>query len=111
MNFKEYQNKARETAIYPEMSAPIGLAYCALGLAGEAGETAEKVKKFFRDDESILSVKRLEEIEKELGDTLWYISNMCSELNIDLERIAISNIDKLISRKNRDKLHGSGDNR
>lgn len=101
MNFKDYQHRARSTAIYEHR-----IVYPALGLAGESGEVAEKIKKYLRDGE--LSI---EDLKLELGDVLWYISNLASDLGILLEDIASSNINKLASRKDRNVLHGSGDNR
>ena len=109
MNFTEYQNLALSTAIYPKKYETI---YPALGLCGEAGEVAEKVKKSIRDgihnwpDEQFK-----EELTKELGDVLWYISALASDLDISLNEIAESNLQKLASRKKRNKIGGSGDNR
>ena len=109
MNFTEYQNLALATAIYPKKYETI---YPALGLCGEAGEVAEKVKKSIRDglhnwpDEQFK-----EELTKELGDVLWYISALASDLDISLNEIAEKNVQKLASRKKRNKIGGSGDNR
>ena len=109
MNFTEYQNLALSTAIYPKKYETI---YPALGLCGEAGEVAEKIKKSIRDglhnwpDEQFK-----EELTKELGDVLWYISALASDLDISLNEIAESNLQKLASRKKRNKIGGSGDNR
>jgi len=110
MNFNEYQKAARKTAIYPSIGTG-DLTYCTLGLTGEAGEVAEKVKKILRDQRGILNENNYLEIKKELGDVLWYISNIASELKIDLNDVALTNIDKLTSRSERKKLKGSGDNR
>jgi NTP pyrophosphatase (non-canonical NTP hydrolase) len=109
MNFTEYQNLALATAIYPKKYETI---YPALGLCGEAGEVAEKIKKSIRDglhnwpDEQFK-----EELTKELGDVLWYISALASDLDISLNEIAESNLQKLASRKKRNVIGGSGDNR
>ena len=109
MNFTEYQNLALATAIYPKKYETI---YPALGLCGEAGEVAEKIKKSIRDglhnwpDEQFK-----EDLTKELGDVLWYISALASDLDISLNEIAESNLQKLASRKKRNKIGGSGDNR
>ncbi len=100
MTFDEYQTQAQSTAIYDH---PI--IYPTLGLCGESGEVAEKVKKHMRDGTS------LDELKKELGDVLWYLAAIASDLNISLNDIALTNIDKLQSRKERGKLGGSGDNR
>ena len=102
MNFTEYQNLAKSTAIYPSRYAKV---YPALGLCGEAGEVAEKVKKNIRDGKS------LDGVGLELGDVLWYISALADDLGVTLEEVAQANVDKLQSRKNRGKISGSGDNR
>lgn len=109
MNFKEYQEKSRKTAVYP--NAGKNYVYPTLGLAGEAGEVAEKIKKVLRDNEGIMSEEKKEELKKELGDVLWYVSQITSELRLSLDEIAELNIQKLYSRMKRDKLKGSGDNR
>ena len=109
MNFTEYQNLALATAIYPKKYETI---YPALGLCGEAGEVAEKIKKSIRDglhnwpDEQFK-----EELTKELGDVLWYISALASDLDISLNAVAENNLQKLASRKKRNVIGGSGDNR
>jgi len=109
LNFREYQERARLTAIYPRMGQdPI---YPALGLCGEAGEVAEKVKKILRDDNGYISEVKREEVKKELGDVLWYVANLCYEFNLDLEDVAATNLEKLASRAERGKLTGSGDTR
>lgn len=117
MNFKDYQTIIEETAIYPKQMA---LAYCAMGLTGEAGEVADKIKKLYRDNHFhklnatgkmlLISENKLA-IAKELGDVLWYITAMANEINMDLEEIAQMNYDKLIKRKETNTLQGSGDNR
>lgn len=109
MNFNEYQKKARETAIYPNKDN--NFIYPTLGLVGEAGEVAEKIKKVIRDDNGVITPLKKEEIKKELGDVLWYISSLACELSIELEEIAEKNIEKLYSRLERNKVHGDGDNR
>lgn len=91
-----------ETAIFP---ADQGLAYTTLGLAGEAGEIANKVKKVIRDGRST------DGIADELGDVLWYLAAVANELGADLGDIADANLAKLASRAKRGKLGGSGDNR
>jgi len=109
MDLKDYQAQARKTAVYPSNSHVI---YPALGLAGETGEVCEKIKKQIRDKEGNLKEKKfLNEIEKELGDVIWYISNLASDLRLSLDNIAQRNLDKLQSRKERGKLQGSGDDR
>ncbi len=108
MKFKSYQEKSRETAIYPEED---GFAYLSLGLSGETGEVADKFKKIIRDKQKKITDKDREEVEKELGDVLWYIAQICNELNISMEGVAKKNLKKLSSRKKRKKLKGEGDNR
>lgn len=109
MDFKEYQEKSRKTALYPNVGE--NFIYPTLGLAGEAGEVAEKIKKVIRDKNGIIDEETKDLIEKELGDVLWYVSQISSELKLDLEKVAQKNIDKLYSRMERDRLHGDGDNR
>jgi len=101
--FDRYQRKTQETAIYPEDKA---LEYLALGLNGEAGEVAEKVKKHIRDGKELD-----EDFAKELGDVLWYLTRLVDELDADMSEVAEANLDKLFDRKERDKIQGSGDNR
>lgn len=102
MNFDEYQKFARSTAIYPDECKVV---YPALGLCGEAGEVAEKVKKNIRDGKS------LDGVGLELGDVLWYISALADDLGVTLEEVAKTNIEKLQSRMERNKIKGDGDNR
>lgn len=109
MTFAEYQKLSRETALYPDKGK--NFIYPALGLAGEAGEVADKVKKILRDDAGTLTEERRAAIKDELGDVLWYVSQLATELAYDLEHIAAGNIEKLFSRKARGVLTGSGDNR
>lgn len=108
MNFSEYQEKARSTAIYPPEMARI---YPTLGLAGEAGEVAEKVKKIIRDKGNNFDEVDVENIKKELGDVIWYVANIAFDFGINLQDVAETNIEKLMSRKERGVLKGSGDNR
>tara|TARA_B100000900_G_C20583198_1_gene718425 strand:+ start:937 stop:1266 length:330 start_codon:yes stop_codon:yes gene_type:complete len=109
MKLNQYQRHARETAIYPEQDA---LIYTVLGLTGESGEIAEKVKKLLRDNKSLDMTEDVRnELILELGDVLWYVANLAHELGETLEDIAVANIQKLESRKMRGVLSGSGDNR
>lgn len=108
MELSEYQRLSRRTAEYPRQA---WLAYPALGLAGEAGEVAEHAKKAIRDDGGEVSEERRAAMGKELGDVLWYVSQLASELGLDLEEIAQVNLDKLLSRQRRGVLSGSGDER
>lgn len=107
MDMNDYQAQARTTAIYPE---DLGLIYTALGLTGESGEVAEKVKKMIRDGTELNIVKK-GEIALELGDVLWYIANLAHEIGVSLETIAKTNIKKINNRAENDTLIGSGDQR
>jgi len=109
MTFQEYQEEARKTAIYPNLGN--NFIYPTLGLVGEAGEVAEKIKKVIRDDNYQISDEKRVEIVKEVGDVLWYIANLSVELGISLEDVAAKNLEKLKSRQQRNELKGSGDNR
>jgi NTP pyrophosphatase (non-canonical NTP hydrolase) len=108
VQLSEYQQLSRRTAQYPREA---WLAYPALGLAGEAGEVAEHAKKTIRDDAGVLSDERRAALSKELGDVLWYVAQLASELELDLDEIAQVNLDKLLSRQRRGVLSGSGDER
>jgi len=101
--FDAYQDWTEDTAIYPPEEA---LTYTALGLASEAGEFAGKVKKAIRDGNY-----DTEGMKKELGDVLWYLARAAAELDIPLSEVALINVKKLNSRKERDALKGSGDER
>lgn len=109
MTFNDYQNDSRKTALYPNIGN--NFVYPTLGLAGEAGEVAEKIKKVIRDKGGIVDEATKQEIKKELGDVLWYVSQIASELGLSLEDVASENIKKLFSRLERGKINGSGDNR
>ena len=104
MEFNKYQELAKTTAIYPETAK---IFYPCLGLAGEVGEICEKVKKHVRDGRELDK----EDLKKELGDVLWYLSTLATDLEISLDDVAITNYEKLKSRKERNVLSGSGDNR
>jgi len=109
MTFDEYQEKARTTAVYPDLDH--NLWYPTLGLCGESGEVAEKIKKVYRDEDGVFTLVRRAELEKELGDVLWYIANLACEARLSLEAIAERNLEKLWARKEANTLHGDGDNR
>jgi NTP pyrophosphatase (non-canonical NTP hydrolase) len=110
LTLNHYQSVASITATYPETttSSLQAIAYCTLGLTGEAGEIANKVKKLIRDGDS--EVKR-KEIVAELGDVLWYLSQLAMELQQTLGEVAAKNLDKLADRKVRGVISGSGDTR
>ena len=109
MELNEYQKRALSTAIYPLDSEII---YPALGLCGEAGEVAEKIKKVIRDKGGDFSDPiTINEIAKELGDVLWYLSAIANDLGLDLNTVAHMNLDKLQRRRKKKTLNGNGDNR
>jgi len=106
--FDEYQEAAASTAIYPENAKVI---YPALGLTSEAGEVAGKVKKIIRDCDGVIESDKTGEIAKEIGDVLWYVAALATDLQLNLDDIARDNIAKLASRQERGTLQGDGDNR
>lgn len=111
MQFYVYQQATKRTAIYPGVSTArlSAIEYCALGLAGEAGEIANKVKKLVRDGDN---GEKRKAIRDEVGDVLWYASQLLSELGgFSLDTVAADNLKKLAARKKRGTLQGSGDNR
>lgn len=113
MEFADYQSTTRIKAIYPEVGN--NFIFPTLGLVGEAGEFADKVKKLIRDKdtsapETISEYDKLE-LVKELGDVLWYLSQLASELKVSLDEVAMVNIQKIASRHERSMVHGDGDNR
>ncbi len=109
IDFEKYQSLSRQTALYPNSGH--NFIYPTLGLVGEAGEVAEKIKKVIRDKKGVVDLKTKRAIAKELGDVLWYLAQVATELGLSLEQIASQNLRKLASRKARGKLRGSGDNR
>ena len=113
MDFNTYQIETRKKAVYPDVGN--NFIFPTLGLVGEAGEIAEKVKKLIRDKntatpQTVTSSDR-EEIQKELGDVLWYLAQLASEFKLSLNDVAQTNIDKIASRHDRGVVHGDGDNR
>lgn len=111
MELNEYQSIAIDTAIYPGRWSFGGVIYTSLGLNGEAGEVADKVKKVLRDDEGILDDAKRAAIASELGDVLWYAATLADELGLTLDEVAAINVAKLASRSERGVLVGSGDDR
>lgn len=130
MEFKEYQKQAHTTALYSESIKTIlgidpnneitqqegtiiklfNISYVGLGL-GEVGEIQNKLKKILRDSYGNITQETKDFVSKELGDVLWYVAEMCSVFNLDMNDVAQQNIDKLFSRKDRGVIQGSGDNR
>lgn len=110
ITFAEYQAGAMRTAIYPGRGEG-NWTYAALGLAGETGEVSEKLKKAIRDDGSTVTPERKAALKKELGDVLWYVAALCTELHLDLQEVAEENLAKLSGRQQTGTLHGDGDDR
>ena len=109
MDFTEYQSKSRTTANYPSIGHPV--IYPTLGLSSEAGEVAGKIKKIFRDKGGVIGAAEREALKGELGDVLWYLAQVCTELDLSLDDVAGHNLEKLFSRLERGKIGGDGDNR
>ncbi|OHA57672.1 MAG: hypothetical protein A2114_01920 [Candidatus Vogelbacteria bacterium GWA1_51_14] len=109
MEFKDYQRESRKVAKY--VDAGKNFIYPTLGLTGEAGEVADVVKKIMRDDGMKVSPEKKEELKKELGDVLWYVAQVATEFDLDLEDVAQTNLAKLFSRLERGVLGGSGNDR
>jgi NTP pyrophosphatase (non-canonical NTP hydrolase) len=121
-----YQIVATRSAIYPGQGTPFGLMYAALGLA-EAGEVQNKAKKAFRDDNVLtiiendgghamveflpLTPQRRDQLIKELGGVLWYVAAVCNELDVDMNYVALANLEELCGRSERGTLGGDGDDR
>lgn len=95
MTLEEYQKEIQKYAKYPK---GVGIAYLVLGLNGEAGEVAEVIKKAIRDDGSSLTKGKAFSLMLEVGDVLWYLTQLCTELGWDLEDVAQLNLDKLYNR-------------
>lgn len=111
--FDLYQQRAALTAVYPYAGAPdaAGVLYPALGLAGEAGEVAEKIKKLWRNKDLKLDAEDVAAVEAEIGDVLWYCAALATELGSNLGRIAAGNLKKLSDRQERGVIKSEGDNR
>jgi NTP pyrophosphatase (non-canonical NTP hydrolase) len=111
--FAEYSEAVWQFASYPERGK--NLIYPALGLAGESGEVAEKIKKLWRNQgqtgASGLSAEKREELVKELGDVLWYVNAMCREMGVTMDEVAAKNAAKLSDRAARNVIKSEGDNR
>jgi NTP pyrophosphatase (non-canonical NTP hydrolase) len=107
-DFRSYQLSATSTAIYPSQYK---ILYPALGLAGEAGEVANKVKKIVRDGPDKMPKDWRDQLASEIGDVLWYCAALATDLNLSLSTIAAQNEEKLRRRKEASTLGGSGDNR
>lgn len=108
MTLNEYQNQALKTSIYPD---DMSIIYPLIGLSGEVGELAEKIKKTIRDNNKHFDVLKRAELAIELGDVLWYVAAMASDLGYTLEDVGNINLTKTGDRNERGTLHGSGDYR
>lgn len=108
MRLNEYQTKAQEFIAFPDNFT---ITYPVIGLASECGEVCDKVKKAIRDRKSLSFAELPDMVAPEIGDVLWYLAILCSNLGLELEDVAKGNIEKLESRKARDKIGGSGDDR
>lgn len=109
----EYQEKIKKYDLFNATGNYNTVAFVekVLGLVGEAGETADKVKKVLRDKDGVINEEDKLEITKELGDVLWYVASIARYLGVPLEQVAKLNIEKLEGRQKRNLLHGEGDNR
>lgn len=107
--FSTYQRESRKTWSVIPTDAPI--VYPTLGLANEVGEVAGKIKKIFRDKGGQISEDDRQALKHELGDVLWYLTQICTELGLTLEEVAEANLVKLFSRLERNQIQGEGDNR
>lgn len=108
ITFDDYQEQAQATVVYPRQ---IAIAYLALGATGEAGEIANKVKKAYRDFGGIVGDEQKAALADEIGDVLWYLAMLCTELGITLDAVAANNLHKLAKRADKGTLHGEGDKR
>lgn len=113
MKLDDYQEQSKQYDTNQATMDPtsIGFSVKVLGLVGEAGETADKVKKILRDKNGVISPEDKDEIVKELGDVLWYVAGLSRYLETPLSEVAKKNLDKLESRRTRNQIHGAGDNR
>ena len=116
MTLDEYQNATKATVFYlkpvaEQLGPDRAFLYATLGLVGEAGEVADKVKKVIRDNGGVISDAVRGNLAKELGDVLWYLARLAADVGLSLDEIARMNIEKLESRKERGALQGSGDAR
>lgn len=105
-SFREYQNKTQTTAVYPNTSDRAAISYLGLGLASEVGEVTDVIKKVLRDHSGQWTAAMYERVYAELGDVLWYVSELCNQLSFDMGTVAEKNIDKLTERKEKGELHG-----
>jgi NTP pyrophosphatase (non-canonical NTP hydrolase) len=107
--FNDYQRESRKT--WSLIHTDHAIVYPTLGLVNEAGEVAGKVKKIFRDKNGVIGDAERAALKQELGDVLWYLAQICTELNLTLEEVAEANLEKLFSRLERNAIRGDGDTR
>jgi NTP pyrophosphatase (non-canonical NTP hydrolase) len=107
--FNDYQRESRKT--WSLIHTDHAIVYPTLGLVNEAGEVAGKVKKIFRDKQGVIGDADREALKQELGDVLWYLAQVCTELDLTLEEVAEANLQKLFSRLERNAIGGDGDTR
>ena len=108
-NFETYQRESRKTWGVIHVDHPI--VYPTLGLANEAGEVAGKIKKIFREKGGVIGEADRQALKYELGDVLWYLTQICTELDLTLEQVAAANLEKLFARQARGLIRGEGDDR
>lgn len=113
MDFNEYQKECRKTDVGTSAQDCLkpGWLYYVFGVAGESGEMVEKVKKLFRDKHGVIDDEFKDSLVKELGDVQWYMARLVDQFGIDFETVFVENVKKLQSRKERNVLHGDGDDR
>lgn len=111
LTLDEYQEMTGATAIYPRDTEAAALSYVTLGLVGEAGELANKVKKILRDNDGVVTHEIRNDLAAEAGDLAWYLAQFATEIGYDLSEIAYNNLEKLAARAARGTLQGSGDAR
>ena len=109
MDFNQYQSATLDTAIYPNVRH--NWVYPLVGLLGESGELANKLKKVMRDDNMFITGEKRQEVIDELGDILWYVAMLATEFEVNLLTVAELNVSKLAQRKKNNTIHGAGDKR
>ena len=111
MDFNEYQKLSSRTATFEGKVGEYKLMYLCLGLAGESGEVIEKIKHVIRDQEGVMTPEKREGIKKELGDVLWYLSQLARTCDLPFDEVARANIEKLADRHARGVIRSEGDSR
>ena len=108
-DFNTYQTESRKT--WSLIKTDHAIVYPTLGLVNEAGEVAGKVKKIFRDKGGVIGESEREALKQELGDVLWYLTQICTDLDLTLAEVAEANLVKLFDRLERGAIQGDGDRR